>query len=111
MANTRAGGDYQFSVVEKEQADTYLLIMKNVSAFSQLDCHLPTPPSLPPKKQISTLAEKMHNFCRSPSAPRPRLWEFLLGEHLKNMINFKCTIKAAILCIGITFSAVNEIKF
>ena len=66
MANTR-GGDYQFSVVEKDQADTYLLIMKNVSAFSQLDCHLPTPPSapLPPKKKASsTLAEQMQNFVK-----------------------------------------------
>ena len=46
------GGDYQFSDVEKDQADTYLLIMKNVSAFSQSDCHLPLvlPPPLTLKK-------------------------------------------------------------
>ena len=41
------GGDYQFSDVEKDQADTYLLIMKNVSAFSQSDCHLPLVLPLP----------------------------------------------------------------
>ena len=58
------GGDYQFSDVEKDQADTYLLIMKNVSAFSQSDCHLPLvlPPSPSP-----TCPEKSwsfgHFFC------------------------------------------------
>ena len=54
----------------------------------------PHPPPLQAKKANSTF------FLKSPSAPRPRLWEFLTGEHLKNMINFKCTIKATILCIG-----------
>ena len=47
----------------------------------------PHPPPLQAKKANSTF------FLKSPSAPRPRLWEFLTGEHLKNMINFKCTIK------------------
>jgi len=47
----------------------------------------PHPPPLQAKKANSTF------FMKSPSAPRPRLWEFLPGEHLKNMINFKCTIK------------------
>jgi len=56
MANTR-GGDYQFSVVEKDQADIYLLIMKNVSAFSQLNCHLPIPPPPPPQKTLKILAQ------------------------------------------------------
>ena len=50
------GGDYQFSDVEKDQADTYLLIMKNVSAFSQSDCHLPL---VPPPSPSPTYPEKV----------------------------------------------------
>ena len=97
------GGDYQFSDVEKDQADTYLLIMKNVSAFSQSDCHLPLvlppPPSPTYPKKVGVLAIFLlqTKFCRGPFALRSRFWGFRIGERLKNMINFKCTIKATIL--------------
>ena len=103
MANTR-GGDYQFSVVEKDQADTYLLIMKNVSAFSQLDCHLPPTPLLSKqKKQIQLFFEK--SICASASAlgiSNRRTFE----KHDK----FQMYHKTTILCIE-TYAAVNEIKF
>ena len=95
------GGDYQFSDVEKDQADTYLLIMKNVSAISKSDCHLPLvlPPSPTYPEKVGVLAFFLlrTKFCSGPFALRCRFWEFRIGERLKNMINFKCIIKATIL--------------
>ena len=91
------GGDYQFSDVEKDQADTYLLIMKNVSAFSQSDCHLPLVLPLPSPTYPKKLEFWPFFCCRQKIALRSRFWGFRIGERLKNMINFKCTIKATIL--------------
>ena len=70
------GGDYQFSDVEKDQADTYLLIMKNVSAFSQSDCHLPL--VLPPPFTLKKLEFWPFFCCR----------QNFVGVHLRFGLGF-----------------------